>query len=175
MSSERLQYWSVTVTSKGKKFKITLLSIIQILNICWAVDFLIFFITFLCALMIFWSKIWIYLYTKQKFPLTIRATYIKDTFLLRAHIGNSLFSLWMLEFFRCESRGPGSFAPGRKDPGFVLQYLWNEAINHIAVFSPNNVIHRGIRCNIHSDVIDSFVSEILKYESWVIYSLTEKP
>ena len=28
----------------------------------------------------------------------------------------------------CESHGPGSFAPGRKDPGFVLQYLWNEAI-----------------------------------------------
>ena len=23
----------------------------------------------------------------------------------------------------CESHGPDSFAPGRKDPGFVLQYL----------------------------------------------------
>ena len=24
---------------------------------------------------------------------------------------------------RCESQGLGSFAPGRKDPGFVIQYL----------------------------------------------------
>ena len=29
--------------------------------------------------------------------------------------------------------------------GLVIQYLWIEAINHIAVFSPNNVILRGIR------------------------------
>ena len=29
------------------------------------------------------------------------------------------------------------------------QYLLNEAINRIAVFSPNNVIFRGIRYNIH--------------------------
>ena len=49
---------------------------------------------------------------------------------------------------RCESLGPGPFVPGHKDPGFVLQYLWNEAINHIAVFSPNNVILKGIRYNI---------------------------
>ena len=48
----------------------------------------------------------------------------------------------------CESHGPGSFALGRKYPEFVLQYLWNEAINHIAVFSLNNVILRGIRYNI---------------------------
>ena len=33
----------------------------------------------------------------------------------------------------CESLGPGSFHPGRKNPGFVLQYLRNEAINHSAV------------------------------------------
>ena len=33
----------------------------------------------------------------------------------------------------CESHGPGSFAPGRKDPGFVLQYRLNETISHIAV------------------------------------------
>ena len=26
-------------------------------------------------------------------------------------------------FFKCESHGQGSFALGRKDPGFVLQYL----------------------------------------------------
>ena len=45
----------------------------------------------------------------------------------------------------CYSHGPGSFAPGCKDPGFVLQYLCNETINHIAVFSTNNVILRGIR------------------------------
>ena len=36
------------------------------------------------------------------------------------------------------------FAPGHKDPGFQLQYLLNEAINHIALFNPNNVILRGI-------------------------------
>ena len=36
---------------------------------------------------------------------------------------------------QCESHCPGSFAPGRmKDPGFVLQYPRNEAINHIAVY-----------------------------------------
>ena len=28
---------------------------------------------------------------------------------------------------------------------FKRQYLWNEAINHIAVLSPNNVILRSIR------------------------------
>ena len=42
------------------------------------------------------------------------------------------------------SLGPRSFVLGRKDPG----YLWNEAINHIAVSSPNNVTLRGIRYNI---------------------------
>ena len=49
---------------------------------------------------------------------------------------------------RCESHSPGYFAPGRKDPGNVLQYLLNEAINNIAVFSPNNFILKGIRYNI---------------------------
>ena len=44
--------------------------------------------------------------------------------------------------------GPGSFSPGCKDSGFVLQYLRNEAINKTAVFSPNNITLRGIRCNI---------------------------
>ena len=37
-------------------------------------------------------------------------------------------------FIGCESHAPGSFAPGCKDQGFILQYLWNEAINHIAVY-----------------------------------------
>ena len=50
-----------------------------------------------------------------------------------------MYSKW------CESHGPGSFALGRKDSGHVLQNLLNEATNHIAVFSPNNVIPRGIR------------------------------
>ena len=49
---------------------------------------------------------------------------------------------------RCESLGPRSSVPGRKDPGFVLQYFLNEAINHFAVFSPNNGLLRGIRYNI---------------------------
>ena len=35
---------------------------------------------------------------------------------------------------RCEFNGPGSFPPGCKGPGFVLQYLLNEAINHITVY-----------------------------------------
>ena len=35
--------------------------------------------------------------------------------------------------------------------------------------------HLGVSDVIYSDVIDSFISEILKYESSVIVSLTEKP
>ena len=49
-----------------------------------------------------------------------------------------------------------------------------KAINHIAVFSPINVI-LGASDIIYSDVIDSFISEILKYKSLVIQSLTENP
>ena len=46
-------------------------------------------------------------------------------------------------------------------------------MNHIAVFSSNRVI--GASDIIYSDVIDSFISGILKYEMSVIESLTEKP
>ena len=33
----------------------------------------------------------------------------------------------------CDSHGPGSFAPERKEPELVLQYHLNEAINQIAL------------------------------------------
>jgi len=62
----------------------------------------------------------------------------------------------------CESHGSGSFSPVRKDPGFVLQYLWNEANNHITVFIMS---YLGASDIIYRDVIDSFISEILKYKS----------
>ena len=52
---------------------------------------------------------------------------------------------------------------------FERQYLWNKAINHITVFSLNNVILRALDI-IYSDVIDSFISEILKYKSWILAS-----
>ena len=48
----------------------------------------------------------------------------------------------------CESHGPGFLVPWREDPGFVLQYHWNEAMNHTAVSSTIKVILRGIRYNI---------------------------
>ena len=67
-------------------------------------------------------------------------TYWNSSFYTRySHFNGQLVFYW------CESHSPGSFAPGRKDPGLVL---WNQAINQIAVFSPDNVILRGIRYNI---------------------------
>ena len=62
---------------------------------------------------------------------------------------------------RCESHDPGSFAPERKDPGFVLQYLWNEAINHIAVYYIiSDAPKYGIIRTENSEMIDSFILEI---------------
>ena len=66
----------------------------------------------------------------------------------KVYSGVSVPSFSWLNRKWCESHGPGSFAPGHKNSGFVLQYLLNEAINHIAVFSQNNVILRDTRYNI---------------------------
>ena len=55
--------------------------------------------------------------------------------------------------------GIGVFSQGLNGRRFVLQYLWNEAINHMA---------DALKCDIvwteNSDVIDNFISEILKYK-----------
>ena len=59
----------------------------------------------------------------------------------------------------------------RQDAG--IQDFRNKAINHIAVFSPNNVILRATDI-IYSDVIDGFISEILKYKSWILVSWRER-
>ena len=59
-------------------------------------------------------------------------------------------------------------APGRKDPGFVLQYLWITSLYFIS-----DAPKYGIIWTENSDVIDSFSSGTLKYESSVIVSLTE--
>ena len=45
----------------------------------------------------------------------------------------------------------------------TLLYIISDAPKHGIIWTKN------------SDVIDSFISEILKYESWVIVSSTEKP
>ena len=44
-----------------------------------------------------------------------------------------------------------------------------------SLFSVQIMSYLGASDIIYSDVIDSFISEILKYESSVIQSLTEKP
>ena len=44
-----------------------------------------------------------------------------------------------------------------------------------SLFSVQIMSYLGASDIIYSDVIDSFISEILKYESSVIESLTEKP
>ena len=44
-----------------------------------------------------------------------------------------------------------------------------------SLFSVQIMSHIGVSDIIYSDVIDSFSSEILKYESSVIVSSTEKP
>ena len=44
-----------------------------------------------------------------------------------------------------------------------------------SLFSVQIMSHLGVSYKINSDVIDSFISEISKYESSVIVSSTEKP
>ena len=44
-----------------------------------------------------------------------------------------------------------------------------------SVFSIQIISHLGVSDIIYSDEIDSFISEILKYETSVIVSSTEKP
>ena len=74
-----------------------------------------------------------------------------------------------MEICRCESHGPGSFAPGRKDPGLVMKlsitslYIISDAPSYDIIWIEN------------SDAIDSFISEILKYESSMIHVLDWKP
>ena len=74
---------------------------------------------------------------------------------------------------RCESHGPGSFTPGRKDPGFVLQRLWNEAIIPIAVYISNASEYKIIWTE-NSELIDSLILEILKYKFWIFASWRER-
>ena len=59
-------------------------------------------------------------------------------------------------------------------PVFERQYLWNEAINHIAI-SVQIMSNLGASEIIYSDVIHSFIEEILKYKMSVIVPLTENP
>ena len=76
---------------------------------------------------------------------------------------NSKF-LYILTFYiaskRCESHGPGSFAPGRKDPRLLLQYFWIGVINRCN-FSPDNFILRGIRYDIQRSDFRDIEEQIL--------------
>jgi len=71
-----------------------------------------------------------------------------------------LLSKWFIVYISTRQKNKGEFANfiiGLSDaPKYDIiwtknenlierQYLWKEAINHIAVFSPNTVILRGVR------------------------------
>jgi len=61
----------------------------------------------------------------------------------------------------CEFHDPGSFAPGHKDPGFILQYLWKK-LSITSLFSIQIMSYLGTLEIIYSHVIDSLISGILK-------------
>ena len=73
---------------------------------------------------------------------------------------------------RCESHGPGSFASGRKDPVFYFN-ISGMKLSITSLFSVQIMSFLGASDIIFSDVIDSFISEILKYKSSVIQYLSE--
>ena len=66
----------------------------------------------------------------------------------------------------CESQGSRSFAPGCKDPGFVRQYLWNEAITSLYIIS--DATKYEIIWTENDDVIDSFIPEIFTFKACLI-------
>ena len=61
-------------------------------------------------------------------------------------------------------------ASARKDPGFVLQKI---KLSITSLYITSDAPRYDIIWIENSDVIDSFISEILKYESSVIVSSTE--
>ena len=75
---------------------------------------------------------------------------------------------------RCESHSPGSFTPGRNGPGFCTSMSLEMKLSITSLYIISDAPKYDIILNENSDVIDSFNSEKLKYESSVIVYSTEK-
>ena len=62
-----------------------------------------------------------------------------------------------------ESHGLGSFAPGSKDPDLYFN-ISGMRLSITSLYSVKIMSYLGASDIIYSDVIDSFISEILKYK-----------
>ena len=80
----------------------------------------------------------------------------------------------LIYFFWWESLGLGSFSqdPRIQDLCFNISEI---KVSITSLFSVQIMSYLGASDIIYSDVIDGLISVILKYESSVIESLTEKP
>ena len=70
---------------------------------------------------------------------------------------------------RCESHSLGSFVPGRKDQDSYFN-ISEMKLSIISLYIISDAPKYDIIWTENSDVIDSFISEILKYKSWILAS-----